>query len=141
MSKHLNNNHANILLYRSSLTKYLKSGFNLFQAEISEVRDRLTSEIQALRSSLEAADSLADTMSPRAPSAQSLQDVKTQHAEEMHEREQQLDQLQEQLRQLAAENEQVREYITKIILIFLLNIWKLLEFIFKTRCRVFEFLK
>ena len=67
----------------------------------------MTSEIQALRSSLEAADSLADTMSPRNNTNHSLQEVKNEHAEQLHDRDSQLQQLQEQLRQLAQENEEV----------------------------------
>ena len=78
------------------------------QAEIADVRQRLESEIQALRSSLEAADSLADTMSPRSAAHGGEQALRTQHVEALNQKDAQLSALEEQLQENQQRTDAVR---------------------------------
>ena len=80
----------------------------VLQAEIADVRQRLESEIQALRSSLEAADSLADTMSPRSTAPGGEQALRTQHVEALNQKDAQLGALEEQLQENQQRTDAVR---------------------------------
>ena len=83
--------------------------FSPLQEEIQDTRQRLEGEIQALRTALEASESMADTLSPRELRGTLVnpQDMKTAHVEQMNAKNEEIEKLQRQLYETADQIEKV----------------------------------